>query len=304
MISNTGPKVAVVIGLVSTEDKERILETLASLDEKQGEIACEVVLADRRQDEISREIARRYPAVRMLPCPAGTTLPTMRTLALEASNAPIVAVTEDHCVPCAGWLGEIVRAMDDTAVVAVGGCVVNGVTETPLDWATFLCEYSAFSPPVAEGVTSTLPGMNLAYRRTALTALDRQRLTEGFWETTVHPLLLADGRKLLSRNTMIMNHCKKFSFGLFAQQRFLYSRYYAGLRFPPHRVFHRLGAMLASVLLPPLLLWRMQKAATAKGLGREFRSASPTLLAFVLIWSFGEGVGYLLGGGDSLAKIE
>lgn len=304
MISNTHPQIAVVIGLVSTEDKERIFEALASLDEQQGEIVCEVILADRRQDEISAEIARRYRSVRVIPCHPGMSLPTMRTLAFEASSAPIVAVTEDHCVPSAGWLGEVLSAMEDSTVAAVGGCVVNGVTDTPLDWATFLCEYSAFSPPVAEGNTSALPGMNVAYRRTALAGMDRRRLTEGFWETTVHPVLAADGAKFLSRNSMVMNHCKKFSFGLFAEQRFLYSRYYASLRFPQHRIFHRLASALASVLLPTLLLWRMQKAAAAKGLSREFLSASPILFAFVLIWSFGEGVGYLLGDGDSLAKIE
>ena len=47
------PPIAVVIGLVSTEDRDRVLETLASLHERQGDVECEVVLADRRQDEIS-----------------------------------------------------------------------------------------------------------------------------------------------------------------------------------------------------------------------------------------------------------
>ena len=64
-------------------------------------------------------------------------------------------------------------------VVAVGGSVVNGVTDTSLDWATYLCEYSFFSPPVAEGESAILPGMNVAYRRSALESVPRELLTSG-----------------------------------------------------------------------------------------------------------------------------
>lgn len=304
MIDPRRASVSVLIGLVSTEDRERILETLASLDERQGDVACEVILADRRQDDVSRRIADLYPSVRIIPCPSPTTLPEMRAIALDAANSEIVCVTEDHCVPVEGWLGEILSAMKDGNVIAAGGCVENGVRDTPLDWATFLCEYSAFSPPVVEGTTTVLPGMNVAYRRHALTALPRSKLVEGFWETTAHHLLTERGGIFVSRNSIKMLHCKKFSFGLFARQRYVYSRYYAGLRFGPEQLLHRLVASAATILLPLLLIWRMRGAASAKGLAREFWAALPTLLAFVVIWSVGEGVGYLAGAGNALEEIE
>ena len=111
----------------------------------------------------------------------------MRTLAFEASTAPIVAVTEDHCVPAPGWARTLKTAFDEGGpeLVAVGGTVVNGVTDRGLDWATYLCEYSFFSPPVVEGDSAVLPGMNVAYRRSALEGVPRDLLTSGFWETTV-----------------------------------------------------------------------------------------------------------------------
>src|SRR4051812_36409165 len=93
--SSVAPRVSVLIGRVSTEDDRRILETLQSLDERQGEHGCEVLLADRIQDAVSEEVASRYPQVKLIPCAPTTTLPMMRTLAFDESRADIVAVTED-----------------------------------------------------------------------------------------------------------------------------------------------------------------------------------------------------------------
>lgn len=298
------PPVAVLIGLVSTEDGDRILETLAALADDRDH-ACEVILVDRRRDQVSAEIARRFPDVLLVECSPGETLPAMRALALSHSRAPIVAVTEDHCVPCRGWLDQIVEAFAaDPDLTAVGGPVQNGVFDTGFDWATFLCEYSFFSPPVHEGGAMVLPGMNVAYRRDALTAMPATALTDGFWETTVHQRLLDAGGRFLSRNGMVMFHCKRFSPGLFLRQRFVYSRYYAGLRFQSRQRVKRAAAAVASLALPPVLLLRIVRSCVAKDLRGPLLQALPALLPIVCVWSVGESWGYVRGPGRALAEIE
>jgi hypothetical protein len=230
----------------------------------------------------------------------------MRTLAFEASGAPIVAVTEDHCVPSPGWAKTITTAFEEGGpeLVAVGGSVVNAVTDTGLDWATYICEYSFFSPPVAQGGSTILPGMNVAYRRSVLERAPRKLLTSGFWETTLHPLLLKDGGRFLSLNELVMLHKKRFSWRLFASQRFIYSRYFGGLRFANSALPIRLAASLATLALPPLLFMRAVAATRKKGLGREMLRASPYLVPLYLIWAVGESVGVLRGPGKALAMIE
>ncbi len=304
--SDQAPSISVVLGRVSTEDTDRVIETIEALDPSTSGETCEIVIADRLQDELSGRIRREFPHVRLIDCPAGMSLPQMRSLAFEASSAPIVAVTEDHCVPGPGWARTIRTAFDNGGpdLVAVGGSVVNGVTETGLDWATYLCEYSFFSPPVAEGGSLILPGMNVAYRRSALEGVPRELLTGGFWETTVHPLLLEKGGRFLSLNELVIFHKKRFSWRLFASQRFIYSRYYAGLRFGGAALPKRVAASLASLALPPLLLMRAIKAARSKGLGRELWRAAPYLIPLYCIWAVGESVGALKGPGDALAMIE
>lgn len=303
---SSGEHIAVVLGRVSTEDTDRVIETIEALDPAVSGEPCEIVIADRLQDNLTKRIRRDYPQVKVIDCPPDMTLTEMRTLAFEASSAPIVAVTEDHCVPAPGWATTVRKAFEERGpdLVAVGGSVVNGVTDTGLDWATYLCEYSFFSPPVAQGESAILPGMNVAYRRTALESVPRELLVSGFWETTVHPLLVERGKKLLSLNELVMFHKKRFSWGLFASQRFIYSRYYAGLRFGDAALPKRAAASLASLALPPLLLMRAIKAARAKGLGREMLRASPYLLPLYFVWAVGESVGAWKGPGNALAMIE
>lgn len=301
------PEFSILIGLVSTEDSDRILETLESLKNQEGSHHYEVIIADRRHDDISSRLDANYPEVQRIPCPAQMSLPELRTLALDRAIGTYIIVTEDHCVPSENWLASIAQAFDEApeGTVAVGGCVENGVYDTPLDWATFFCEYNYFLESVEEGVITVLPGMNVAYHHSIFDDLDRELLTNGFWETTVHPVLLDKGLKLYSTNKIRLFHCKKFSFGLFAKQRYIYSRYYAGLRFSRNQIFKRLFACGATVLLPPLLLYRSVKQIRAKNrLTSEFRSAMPTLLLFYIIWAYGEMVGYILGSGDALARIE
>jgi glycosyl transferase family 2 len=298
---------SILIGMVSTEDERRILEALDILRQQQGNYSYEVIIGDRRNDDVSVIISKNYPEVKLLPADAGTSLPVLRTSALEHASGKYIIVTEDHCVPSTDWLSSFYQAFEDAPddTMAVGGCVENGVFDSRLDWATFFCEYSFFLQPVHEGVGNTLPGMNVAYRRDVFQNVNRETLTSGFWETTLHPQLINQNHKLFSTNKIKLFHSKKFSLKLFLCQRFIYSRYYAGLRFKSSQYSHRLLACCATVLLPPLLLYRMIKQIRAKNrLRKELLSASPYLTLFVLIWAAGEMWGYVFGAGKALAAIE
>lgn len=301
------PEFSILIGLVSSEDSDRILETLDSLRHQQGSHPYEVIIADRRLDDIGSRIDAGYPEVQRILCPPEMSLPELRTEALGRASGTYIIVTEDHCVPSDNWLSSMAQAFKDApaGTVAVGGCIENGVRDSALDWATFLCEYSNFLEPVEEGISTVLPGMNIAYHRSVFEDLDDHLLSSGFWETTLHPVLIDQGLKLYSTNKIRLYHCKKFSFGLFAKQRYLYSRYYAGLRFSRTQLLKRILACGMTLLLPPLLLYRSFKQLQGKKkLRSEYRTAVPMLILFYTIWAYGEMVGYALGDGGALARIE
>ena len=298
---------SIIIGLVSTQDRGRIFETLESLRNQQGSYHYEVIIADRRLDDVSSQIDARYPEVQRITCPPEMSLPALRTIALEQASGTYIVVTEDHCVPANDWLNSFAEAFKNApaGTVAAGGCVENGVTDTALDWATFLCEYSFFIEPVSEGNTTVLPGMNIAYRQSVFEGVDADLLNRGFWETTLHPTLIEKGFKLYSSNKIRVYHCKKIGFGQFVRQRYVYSRYYAGLRFSRRQRMKRLLACITTILLPPVLVFRSLKQLKSKNrLRNEFRSSLPILIVFYLVWAYGEMVGYMLGSGNALARIE
>ncbi len=306
MSGSSHPEFSILIGRVSTEDHRRVLEALDALRAQDVPIPYEVVIVDRRDDEVTAEIRENYPEVRLSVCPRTATLPEMRTVALGDSTAPFVAVTEDHCVPPSDWLRTFQDALNrhpDTVVIA--GCVINGVKDRALDWATYLCEYTGTAPPVPEGPNAQLAGMNVVYRRAALEGVSRDLLQKGFWETTVHPVLAARHQGLMSTNHIRIFHCKKFSFRLFAAQRFIYSRYFAGIRFTPEQRARRMLAAVITPVLPLLLVARLAHALSAKqDLRGPALRALPYLLVFFVIWAAGEIVGYVRGPGDALRQIE
>jgi hypothetical protein len=307
--SNRAPMFSVIVGRVSTEDRDRILELLRALRDQPGAPHHEIIIADRLQDEVSERIRTEFPEVHLFSCPAGTSLPELRTLALDRTRGDYLVVTEDHCVPAKDWLSAIASAFEAAppTTAAVGGVVENGVCDSGLDWATFLCEYSAFMGPIVNGpaAAAAVPGMNVAYRRAAIDSADRELLRGGFWETTLHPLLAKKGMGFYLSDAITLRHKKKFSFQLFVAQRFVYSRYYAGIRFFPGQSAKRASMAALSLALPLLLLYRMARNVTSKGrLRPELVRALPYLTLFALIWAAGEAVGYLFGPGDALSKIE
>lgn len=301
------PEFSILIGMVSTEDSDRIIEALDSLRNQQGKNTYEVIVADRRNDIVGDRIDAEYPEAMRIACKSSDTLPYLRARALEHATGQYIVVIEDHNVPSQNWLQNFKEAYAKAAgnTAAVGGCVENGVCDTSLDWATFFCEYSFFIQPVEEGESKVLPGMNIAYKKEIIKGIERDALINGFWETTVHPLLLERGHKFYSTNQIKIYHSKKFSFWLFARQRFVYSRYYAGLRFPKEQLGKRIVACFATLLLPPLLVYRsLKQIKLKKRLWPEFKKALPLLLLFYVVWAYGEMVGYMFGGKNALVEIE
>jgi Glycosyl transferase family 2 len=305
--NHLAPRFSVLIGRVSTEDSGRVLELLDALRHQEGSPDHEVIVADRRLDRITELIRDNYPEVRLLLCAAESPLPELRARALECARGEYIVVTEDHCVPPKHWLANMLEAFEAApkGTVAVGGPVENGVSDSALDWATFLCEYSAFVGPLPNGPAPSLPGMNIAYHRSALVGLGREVLTRGFWETTVHPLFTRKNLLLYQSNSIQIFHKKRFSLRLFAHQRFLYSRYYAGLRRCRLTPMTRFLMSVLTLGLPALLLLRIgRNLMVKKRLIPQFARALPYLTVFVLIWACGEVIGYVTGPGDALSQVE
>jgi GT2 family glycosyltransferase len=262
----------------------------------------EVVVADWT-DEATRSLVReRWPEVRLLSFDEPKSVPELRAAGIATASAPYVAVIEDHCRITPDWAEAILEAHRAGRHV-VGGAVRNVKTKRARDWASFFCEYSAFMEPFPTGPVDDLTGMNVSYDRAALAEIE-DLLAEGRWESDLHPRLRERGFEFWAAPGAVIEHAKDFGFREFASQRYHYSRSFAGMRNPALRA-RRLLYALATPLLVPLLTRRIVRNVRSRpGYADAFRRSAPLVLVYTAIWSFGELVGYLFGGGKSILRVR
>ena len=263
---------------------------------------AEVVVADSTDEATRIRVRKDWPAVRLLSFEEQMTVPELRAAGLAAALAPYVALIEDHCVVRPGWAEGIVRSHEDGHAV-VGGPVHNAVDDRVRDWAAFFCEYSAYLEPGPTGPAAGLPGMNVSYDRSAVAAM-ADLLAEGRWENWLHARLLERDFELWADPALVIDHAKDFDLREFLSQRYHYSRSYAGMR-NAGLGWKRPLYVLASPLLPPLLYARISRnVLRAGGHAGTLVAATPLVLLYLAVWTFGEAVGYALGGGRSLLRVR
>lgn len=89
--------------------------------------------------------------------------------------------------------------------MAVGGSVDKKDSDTTLNWAIYLSDFSRYMSPVNEGVSEYLTDCNVAYKREALEEIAHLWKDE-FHETTVNWTLRDQGKILhMSPKVMVIN---------------------------------------------------------------------------------------------------
>jgi len=294
-----GPVVSVVVP--SVNGLPALAGCLEALRRQGDAVPAEVLVVDRCGEEVRAAVRERFPDVRVFAAEPETAIPALRALGIAHSQAPVVAIIEDHCHVAPGWLAAIDRARREGHRV-IGGAVSNGSVERVVDWAAFFCEYARFMPPLRGGPVDEVTGNNVVYERAALQGLPG---LEESWEFFLHARLKEQGVPFFCAPDLLVSHCKEFGFAEFLSQRYHYSRSFAGMRLRGAPAWRRIAYALASPLLPPLLFARIARAVARRpGHGRRFLAAAPALAVFVGAAAWGEFVGAVAGPGDSLARVE
>ncbi len=294
------PDLSVIIPSVNSYSDLRSCLTALSA---QTSVTLEVIVVDRLGPALREAAQRDFPETLLLPVEPGTTIPEMRAVGIAAATAPAVGVIEDHVIVPPDWSRRMLDALNEGHDV-VGGAIENAATGTLMDWAAFLCEYSASLPPLPSGPSGGVPGNNVIYRKEVL---DRYTavLDQHKWENHLHDAMKADGIELIMRPDIVVGHKMHYTFWLYFSQRFLYSRSYAGARVDGAPLSRRLIMGAAAFALPPLMFYRTVKQVVSKGkhIGHLIKSL-PLLVLFCLSWGAGEVVGYWFGAGRSLSKVR
>ncbi len=296
------PDLSVIVPAVN--GIEILLECVDALRQAAtGGTLIEILVVERGGEPVRQHLAVQAPDALVLPVPPGTSIPRMRATGFRHARAGAVAVIEDHVLVPADWAHKLLSSLNSGADV-VGGSIHNAATTTLVDRAAFLCEYSHLLMPAAGMSVRSLPGNNVAYRRTRaepyVTLLD-----EGQWEDQFHQAMRRDGIALTSRPDIAVGHKMHYSMMDYLSQRFLYSRALAGMKRADMPMAQRVLRAVGSFALPPILLTRIIRRVRASARHRrDLIPALPLLAMFVGAWAAGEAVGYATGAGDAMARVR
>ncbi len=294
------PALSVVIA--SVNGWEMLGPTLRALDAQPERSRMEVIVIEAVGGETRQALLDHRPNVEVIAVDQKRTIPALRHLGVMRAKGDLVAILEDHGEVDETWAAALIEAHEGPWG-AVGGVVENG-REGLINWAAFFCEYTPYMGPVLEGESTDLPGNNIAYKRPHLLR-HAHELEQGRWESWINDKIRLDGVPIASTNKAIVRHIKPFRLGHFLVQRFHFARSYAGMRRVDQSMLKRVIYGFGSLALPALLLLRVTKTALAKNrnLG-HFAASIPLIALFYTVGAAGEMIGYLVGPGDSLSRVE
>jgi hypothetical protein len=288
---NTVLSVVVVI-FAGGRSIKRVLESLERQDGVHGHVEIIVAMAPGRVNE--QTVHSAAPSARLVRGPAGAHPAELRSLGVRLATGPIIACTEDHCVPARDWCARILDAHRGAPVV-IGGAIEKLQPDRPISWAAYLLDYARYMTPLNAGPALYISDCNVSYKRSALDPIAAS-WQDAFHETRVHDAIrqrAGDAAIVLEPNIVVLQS-RRPRLGTFLAERFAHGRLYAQLRLASldgkHRWLHALGSL---GLAPVLVLRALKTAWRRKDTRRGAVRALPHLSLAALFWSAGESVGAL-----------
>ena len=284
------PTVSVVVA--SNRDRSLLQSCLGSLLGQCQRMNAELVVARAGTAHDVASLAKGYPGVRFVAAPPDASIPQLRAIGMAQAQGDVVALTEDHCIADENWVEALLHSVNGVDVV--GGGMDNARRSRAVDWAAYFAEYGFFSPDRPEGNPRSplLTGANIAYKRHVIADVIGWA-KDGEWENVAHDRLAAQGSMLRFARTAAIYQNQTYSVAAFCADRYVHGRDYARKRLVEEGP-NRWAMLAASPMLPPLLTWRVARAA-ARSRWATFLRALPATFLFLTAWSVGEAVGYLRG---------
>lgn len=240
------------------------------------------------------------PGTRIVRCAPGSTVPAMRLAGVRVATAPLIALTEDFCVPADDWADTLLEARGRVGASVLGGPIArrNG---SAADWALTLAEYGRFFRREPEGEVADLPAINVAYDADRLRAALPPD-AEGLFEVQLHARLRARGERFWRLPGAVMFDENDRPFAHAARAQYYHGRLFGGERVQDQGLFPRFVRCALAPAVPAVLLRRIAREAAAAGHTTEVWRSLPALLLLLGAWSAGEAVGSLFGKGHSGAR--
>ena len=286
------PSKMLSIVIAASNGPGELARTLESLRGQAEFPDTEVIAVCNFDIRAERGLKEEFPFAKFVAQAGDATVPELRYWGIELATGEVIALTEDYGLADEHWCEEIKKARESNFSV-VGGAVENRTPNTLLNWAVYFFDYGKYMPPLREGITKTLSGINVCYRRGALQELE-ENFRGGFDETVVHQDLIKRGGTLYLAPAAIVYLSKDFRFGGTFRNFFSLAKSFASKRVARHSLPTRTFLVAGSVALPIVLPVRVALRILPKRRHLlELVLCFPLLVILMTSWAAGEFCGYL-----------
>ena len=283
----------------------RLDECLAALEQELSEARDPIVavtLTVARAGNPPLDAARRFPHAHWLACDPGASLPALYGRALGETAGTWIAFLDSDCAIGEGWLKNALALCRSPGTIC-GGAVEPGRLKTPSAWAAYFCDYGAFLPPLPPGAASALAGNNMLLRRSALEQAPAFAAPQ-FWKSHYVHALAAQGVRSISAPGLLIRYEKNLPGRVWLRRRFDNGRCFAAMRLAGASRGQRLARVLATPLVPPIMLVRLLRDTWPRGRYRtELAGALPWIVSGLAVWAVGEGAGAVCGAGTTCERV-
>jgi glycosyltransferase involved in cell wall biosynthesis len=253
----------------------------------------EILVIDASTDS-SAEIAGRFKNLTLVQADPACLVPELWKMGIELSDGRWMAFTTANFIPARNWVAEL-HALIQEDHTAVGGVFEKLAPDNISQWAIYFLRYAAYLPSISPHPASQLAADNAVYPRWVFEKY-ADLLEDGFWEHPVNRALEADGHTLFLTPALRVSMGYFSSPGDFFLQRFFHGRVFGAERVSQADPVRRLFYILASPLIPPVLLLRVCLNVIKNNTHMsKFFFSLPWILFYLLGWSLGELSGYLIG---------
>lgn len=218
-----------------------------------------------------------------------------RAAGLAAATGSVVAILEDRGQPRPDWAATAMRLHDTLPNGVIGGAIDCHPASGLLNWAVWVTDLGRYGRPLDAGPVRWVSDVNITYKRAAIEAT-RALWKDRYHEPVVNWHLLAGGDPLVLTDELVVTHRRpKAHLAELIPERFHWGRLFGSMRGQRLPLAARLGYVLASPVIPPLLWVRHGLRQRRKGSGARYVAALPYVMLLTTVWTIGESWGTLTG---------
>ncbi len=278
--------------LATIEPWPDLANCLAVLEPQVAAVGGEIVVGDGHGAALDAATASSSERLRWVRRP-GASVFELRARCAEQARGEIVAMTEDHVIVGDDWCAQVLDAFrENPGAASVTGPVLNGSTDSLMDWANFLHTFGAFYPPVNRAQDDRCPPVaNVAFRRDVI---GPGPIATGWLELELNPRLFGEGRCHV-HDGLTVTHVQSHGFWNTMLSHFDNGRSTTGL--PAAAPMRARGAWL-------LFKTGVGAVGGISKLTPAARASLPLMFVLSCCHAAGEAVGALAGPGRSPSRLR